>query len=331
MMRMGLKVLALVGLGALSTSCRNFNPKDYTSPQGIAKATRTAVNTGKDWNRCDKLHANPSVQEEYALGGALAIHFVQRGDGLLLKGPGQALHVYLNTVGKNLAAQSARPTLEWTFGVLEDTAQFNAVSAPGGYVFVTRKLLQGVENEAQLAGVLAHEIAHITLKHAIHHYGSVKVNACRLVIGGKLIISDTAAARLMRSVEGDGTLELDQDAGLLGYLSEKTVELVEKGNSREQEFEADRIAVELMLSAGYDPQAYLALLDKTADGGGAFANHPKKKDRQDHIRAHVQSLKKSDGEFSGLATTGLRSPPLSPAFAAVHGGNSTRGVAKDGK
>ena len=331
MMHTGLKVLALVGLGALNTSCRNFNPKDLTTAQGLVRTTNTVVTAGMDLNRCEKLHANPSVQEEYALGGALAINFVQRGDGLLLKGPGQALHVYLNTVGKNLAAQSARPTLEWTFGVLEDTTQFNAMSAPGGYVFVTRKLLQGVENEGQLAGVLAHEIAHITLKHAIRHYGSVKVKTCRLVVGGKVLLDDAWTARLMRGVEGDGTLELDQDAGLLGYLSEKTSELIEKGNTREQEFEADRIAVELMLSAGYDPQAYLALLDKTTDGGGTFANHPKKKERQDHIRAHVQSLKKPDGDFSGLATTGLRSPPLSPAFAAVRGGNNTRGVAKDGK
>ena len=329
MMRTGLKVLALVGLGALNASCRSFNPRELMRPENLVETANTAVAAVQDANRCEKLHANPSVQEEYALGGALAIHFVQRGGGLMLEGQGQALHRYLNTVGKNLAAQSARPTLEWTFGALEDTSQFNALSAPGGYVFVTRKLLQGLENEGQLAGVLAHEIAHITLKHAIRHYGEVKVGTCKLVTLGEAGIPDDWLAMLNASMAGDGTLDLDKKPDLLGYLSEKTIGLLDKGNAREQEFEADRVAVELMLSAGYKPEDYLALLAKTQDEGGFFANHPGKDDRKARIVAHLQTLKKPGGDFSGLATTGLRSPPLGPSFAAVRGGSSTRGVAKD--
>ncbi|AKQ69457.1 Putative Zn-dependent protease [Myxococcus hansupus] len=328
MMRTGWKVLALVGLGALSASCKGFNAAGLTKGDNILGKLSTANTEAK---QCTKLHADPSVKEEYALGGALAIHYVQRGHGLMLDGADDALHRYLNVVGKNLAAQSARPTLEWTFGVLDDTSQFNAMSAPGGYIFVTRKLLQGLENEGELAGVLAHEIAHVTLKHAIRQYGATKVKTCELVTYGEAMLAPAWVKALSAGRNGDGTLDLDNEPGLLGYLSEKTIELMEKGNSREQEFEADRIAVELMLSAGYDPQAYQALLAKTEDGGGTFANHPKKKERQDHIRAHVQSLKQPDGDFNGLATTGLRSPPLSPAFAAVRGGSSTRGVAKDRK
>ncbi len=328
MMRMTLKVLALVGLGALSGSCRSL---EAIRSGDFATAANVAVATTRDVKRCEKLHANPSVQEEYALGGAVAIHFVQRGDGLLLGGQGQALHVYLNTVGKNLAAQSARPTLEWTFGVLEDTSQFNALSAPGGYVFVTQKLLQGLENEGQLAGVLAHEVAHITLKHAIRQYSDVKVTTCRLVVGGKLGLQESSMSRLLQGLEGDGTLDLDKDPRLLGYLSEKTAELLDKGNSQQQEFEADRVAVELMLSAGYNPDDYLALLARTKDGGGFFANHPGKDERSQRIRAHLQALKKPDGDFSGLSADGLRSPPLSPTLAAVRGGSSARGVTKDAR
>ncbi|AEI63047.1 M48 family metalloprotease [Corallococcus macrosporus] len=314
MMRTGWKVLALVGLSAVTTSCKGLNTATLT--QALDKVNTFSVEA----QRCEKMHAAPGVQEEYALGGALAINFVRRGDGLLLSGPDDALHRYVNVVGKNLAAQSARPTLEWTFGVLRDTSQFNAMSAPGGYVFVTRKLLQGLENEGELAGVLAHEIAHVTLKHAIRQYGEAKVKTCTLVTLGESALPPSAVRLLSAGRDGDGSLDLDKDSGLLGYLSEKTIELIDKGNAKEQELEADRVAVELMLSAGYTPDDYLALLAKTTDGGGAFANHPGKDERRDHILAHVQALKQPDGAFRGLATEGLRSPPLSPAFAAVRDG-----------
>ncbi|SDD46792.1 M48 family metalloprotease [Myxococcus virescens] len=328
MMRTGWKVLALVGLGAMTASCKGFNASSLTRGENLLGKLSAASAEAKT---CKKLRAAPSVQEEYALGGALAINYVRRGGGLLLDGPNDALHRYVNVVGKNLAAQSARPTLEWTFGVLQDTSQFNAMSAPGGYVFVTRKLLQGLENEGQLAGVLAHEIAHVTLKHAIHQYGDAKVKTCELVTYGEAVLSPTAVKVLSAGRNGDGTLDLDQDPGLLGHLSEKTIDLIDKGNAKEQELEADRIAVELMLSAGYTPDDYLALLAKTKDGGSTFANHPGKDERRRNILAHVQALKQPAGAFSGLATEGLRSPPLSPAFAAVRGGNDARGVAKDGK
>ena len=81
-------------------------------------------------------------------------------------------------MGKNLASRSTRPTLQWTFGVL-DSEVVNAVSAPGGYVFVTRGLLKRVSNEAALAGVLSHEIAHVTRKDAFAIYQKTKVDQCK--------------------------------------------------------------------------------------------------------------------------------------------------------
>ena len=92
-------------------------------------------------------------------------------------------------MGRNLAAQSSRPTLEWTFGVLKEPHVFNAASAPGGYVFVTRGLLATVEDEAQLAGVLAHEIAHVNLRHALMRYGEVKVTQCRMAVGVQMMMA----------------------------------------------------------------------------------------------------------------------------------------------
>src|SRR5262245_37552316 len=77
-----------------------------------------------------------------------------------------AVHRYVSLVGSVLAQASSRPNLQWTFIVL-DTDGINAFAAPGGFVHITRGALALVENEAELAGVLAHEVIHITEKHTI--------------------------------------------------------------------------------------------------------------------------------------------------------------------
>ena len=76
------------------------------------------------------------------------------------------LQAYVNRVGRWVAAQTERPDLPWHFGVIDSPA-INAFAAPGGYVLVTRGLYEILDNEAQLAGVLGHEISHITGRHAL--------------------------------------------------------------------------------------------------------------------------------------------------------------------
>src|SRR5439155_20230764 len=100
---------------------------------------------------CEKVRKiMPAVEEEYAIGGGIALSWISKNGGILIdpgapSAPQNKLERYVNRVGKNLAAQSGRPTLDWTFGVL-DSDDFNAYSAPGGYVFVTKGLLKQVEN-----------------------------------------------------------------------------------------------------------------------------------------------------------------------------------------
>ncbi|MBZ4423004.1 M48 family metalloprotease [Myxococcus sp. RHSTA-1-4] len=323
-----LKVFAVLGLGVLASSCRGMDlntiARGVTTAGGVAETVGGGVAKVKE---CGKLDVEPSVAEEYALGGALTIHFVQRGNGLMFATEGdKKLHDYLNIVGKNLAAQSLRPTLEWTFGVLNDTEQFNALSAPGGYVLVTRRLLMELDNEGQLAGVLAHEIAHGVLKHAIHKYTAQKVKTCRLVAGGETLLSALGAKALLAALDGDGTLDLDNEPELLAHLAEKTVNSFDDGNGPELEFEADQMAARLMLSAGYDPKDYLGLIDKMTDVKNQ-KNHPKKETRKKKLVAYLETLKGDEGEFPEYASEGLRSPPLKqPDYAVI---KSTTGVAKD--
>ncbi len=79
----------------------------------------------------------------------------------------EAVHKYVSLVGTVLAQASSRPNLNWTFIVL-DTDGINAFAAPGGYMHITRGALALLQNEAELAGVLGHEISHVTGKHTIH-------------------------------------------------------------------------------------------------------------------------------------------------------------------
>ncbi|RKG91701.1 peptidase [Corallococcus terminator] len=246
----------------------------------------------------------------------------------------EQVHVYINTVGRNLAAQSQRPTLTWNFGVLNDTEALNAVSAPGGYVLVSRKLLEQVDNEGQLAGVLAHEVAHVVLKHALHQYASVKVALCKsAAVGG--ILSPRLKQSIDAASKSDGSLDLDADTGMMEHIVKATLKVVMAGNNQNQEFEADEMAVQLMLSSGYDPEQYIALLGKTGNVGGGFSNHPKSKARQDRIRKYLKALSKAQppGSFVELELPAdPKSPELPASFATLKTPDAkSTGVAKDAK
>ncbi|KFE71023.1 M48 family metalloprotease [Hyalangium minutum] len=315
----------VAGLGALTLSCSVI---PATSKQ--AKQERA---------ECQKLAQPPSVEEEYALGGAVALNWVQQGGGLLPLETDEKLVHYVNVVGKNLGAQSQRPTLRWTFGVLKTPESFNAISAPGGYVFVTRGLLQGVENEAQLAGVLAHEIAHITGKHVLTRYGKLKVSQCERAVNSRennKLVSHfglDVTPRFSDELNGvlgkwNGVLDLDHHLELLGNFADSTVkDLTENGLDKNEEYAADEEAVRLLVSAGYDPREYLEFLAKIPDGRNSFAKHPKKVDRVKRLVAMLEGPQQPTADFpEPLASTeGLVQPPLPPEFAASVKSSASRG------
>ncbi|MBN1206752.1 MAG: M48 family metalloprotease [Myxococcaceae bacterium] len=322
------------GLGALALSCGGMRlPSMPGTPDGLLQAAETTVKGLHDTSECDKLDVDVSIKEEYALGGALAINWVQQGGGLMPLEPAgnKALIRYLNIVGRNLGAQSPRPSLEWTFGVLQNGQSIDAVSAPGGYVFVTRALLQAVENEAQLAGVLAHEIAHVTSKHALARYRQVKVTQCRFSIGKKAggelgtqtgvdLTPDGLDFLIGALGEVGSELDLDLHVDLLENLADSSVDtIVENGFGKDDEFAADELAVRLLVSAGYDPREYIEFLSKIPDSRSGFDNHPRKVDRVKRLVALLNAGKETTADFPELpsATAGLVQPPLPPEFSAL--------------
>lgn len=294
--------------------------------EGGVEATRESKEA---YAKCDALAGKPiAFEEERAIGGAVAVSFanqsakhmmidVPAGESADLakkppkefpvpKGEKRDLNVYVNVVGQNLAAMSTRPTLAWTFGVLDDPSP-NAFSAPGGYVFITRGLLTKLDNESQLAGVLAHEIGHVTERHALNLYSGVKVTQCRagaIAKGAVTGARTTAGAIQVAGPWGEalnlstGFLDLDNMTGAaLAKIIDPVIDKVKSGFAADDEFGADRVAIELTVAAGYNPHEYGKLIQKLPESTGMFANHPKNADRLTHITAELTKLQPGDDSF----------------------------------
>ena len=297
-----------------------------------------------------------SYDEERAFGGAVGVRWVSEGGGLTTRADHQALHVQLNKIGRNLAAQSSRPTLPWVFGVLESEG-INAVSGPGGYVFVSEGLLARLDNEAELAGVLAHEIAHITRKHALSEYQKFLVDECRTAARAEGSRPEKEALKGMVSKVGHaaenkvaalvGSLSWGQWGQVLSQVtrsvkgfnideaSESVVRAImngfiesfmKKGFSENDEFAADLDAVELMAAAGYAPDAYVSFLGKLPTKG-LSTPHPSNKDRQKKLVAHLNDLRELGAEQDFTTPVDLSRTaviPLRDELLARRGGSAAR-------
>jgi predicted Zn-dependent protease len=185
--------------------------------------------------------------------------------------PDAALQRYVNQLGRWISLQSARPQLPWTFAVLDDPG-FNAFAAPGGYVFVTKGVIDRVD-EAELAGILAHEITHVTER---HHLNALRSKA-RAGLATQLIGSQ------IRTNSAAGTL-VSQQMLSLGRS------LYTSGLDQGDEFDADRQGVALAAGAGFDPYGLPGVLQQlraeSADNplfALTFSTHPPAQQRLDTL------------------------------------------------
>jgi predicted Zn-dependent protease len=155
--------------------------------------------------------------------------------------PDMALQRYVNRLGRWISLQSARPNLPWTFGVLDDPG-FNAFAAPGGFVFVTKGLVDRVD-EAELAGILAHEITHVTEK---HHLNALRAKA---------------RAGLVTQLLGS-QLRNDIGGAIGAQMLALGKNLYSSGLDQGDEFDADRSGVWLATRAGFDPYGLPSVLQQ---------------------------------------------------------------------
>ena len=125
-------------------------------------------------------------QEELAIGGAVALEAVARFGGLW---ENPEVEKYVATVGAAVASTSDRPDIPYYFGIL-NAEEPNGFACPGGYIFLSKGLLRLVQNEAQLAAVLGHEIAHVTKRHALEQIRRSKVlsGASEVTLQGRAVV-----------------------------------------------------------------------------------------------------------------------------------------------
>ena len=184
------------------------------------------------------------------------------------------LQQYVNNVGRWIASQSERADLPWQFGVL-DAPQLNAFAVPGGTIFITRGLLERMKSEAELAGVLGHEIVHVVKK---HHLKAIQKGAATALAGDALSMAVK-----------------NKNAGANEKLVSFGKEMYSRGLDKGDEFEADRLGVVLAARAGYDAYGLPSVLQtlqamNAQDSGVAlmFKTHPAPGDRLDQLGEKMQ-------------------------------------------
>ncbi len=192
-----------------------------------------------------------------------------------------AVHRYVTLVGTLLVKKSTRPNLPFTFIVL-DTDGVNAFAAPGGFIHITRGALGLMANEAELAGVLAHEIVHVTEKHTI-----------KAIQKGKMV-QITAEESITKNPE------------VWNKLVDVTSDLVLAGFGRNEELESDRDGLAMAEAAGYAPGGLGAFLTRLADRNtgtsekqGLFASHPETKERLAKLDREIKAKKYASAAVLG--------------------------------
>ncbi|HVY05722.1 MAG TPA: M48 family metalloprotease [Burkholderiales bacterium] len=186
------------------------------------------------------------------------------------------LQRYVNDIGVWVALQSDRPNLPWHFGV-NDSDYINAFATPGGFIIVTKGMMKQLRNEAELAGVLGHEIAHVNQK---HHLKALRTTALVNLLGeGVSASTDSKHAQLVKALSGP------------------TKDLYARGLDKSDEFEADRIGVIFATRAGYDPYGLPAVLTTLASADPKdsylallYKTHPLPQARLDKLAPGLTTL-----------------------------------------
>lgn len=224
-----------------------------TPPAGSVTDTAKASEPEFNWK-------NPSKEEEISLGREIAGNLL--GAAPLVKDA--ALQKYVNSVGRWVASQSERPDLPWRFGVIESD-DINAFAAPGGYIMLTKGLYRKLSNEAQLAGVLGHEIGHVVKKHQLK-----VLQKQQLLNIGAGFLSDKYA----------------KDNKLVSKAIGSGAEISARSLDKSAEYEADRLGLSYATRAGYEPYGLtdvLQTLGQTNKNDGSvallFKTHPHPDDR----------------------------------------------------
>jgi predicted Zn-dependent protease len=228
-----------------------------------------------------KTFSDITEEEEYYIGRSVAALILSHYSVYENK----AMTDYVNTVGTAVSYYSERPE---TYGgyhfLILDTDEVNALSAPGGLIFITKGLLKRCTNEEMLASVLAHEIAHVTAKHGLRSIKNSRLIEAFGIIGEQ-------------AVQKYGSEQLQKLTAVFeGALGDVVETLIERGYDRKYEYEADINAVQTALNTGYNPfglRDFLATMTvdfPESEDKGWFKTHPRAEDRIARVEREIDGI-----------------------------------------
>lgn len=216
-------------------------------------------------------------QKDIAIGQRYAPKVEKELDGRIVN---EALQNYIDSVGQRIARVCHRPDLEYHFTALEHES-INALALPGGYVFITKGMLQKLTTEAQLAGILAHEVAHVVARDSMAALSRKRAVDLLLMA---LATQDTPAGAMRAASLTRLFLDLQY--------------------SREDEYEADWAGLDYMVQAGYDPHGMIETMqmlqrEQKARPIEFFSTHPNPANRMKYL---TQRIETKYSNFTGLKT-----------------------------
>lgn len=218
-----------------------------------------------------------TVQEEIALGLQSAPQMAEQFGGL---DPDEQLQAMIDEIGQRVVAASEAADTEYPFDfhVLADTETVNAFALPGGQIFVTRALLNVMETEGEIAGVLGHEIGHVVGRHSAEQI---------------------AKSQLIQGLAGAAGVGLydpqNPESATAAQMAQVVGAMVTMKYGRDDELQSDRLGVRFMADAGYDPRALIGVMEAlSAASGGArqpefMSTHPDPGNRIQEIQEAIEA------------------------------------------
>lgn len=248
----------------------------------------------------EKASETITPEEEYYIGRSVAASIATQ---FPVDHGNLQMTTYLNNICETLVMNSDKPYLfKGYYVVILDTDEINAMATPGGHIFVSRGLIDCTDSEDALAAVLAHEVAHVQLGHSVSAIKASRVRSAVSSTTKAVAVTSIAVANERAGAYGvklsDKEMKKVMEAvDTFSDMSNEVVKtLVNTGFSKEQEFEADKNALYILQSAGYDPYAMLDMLgqlEESPSNSGWGSTHPSPKDRIKKVNKELTAMQKA--------------------------------------
>jgi len=226
----------------------------------------------------------PATKDEYYIGRAVAANILAVYKPYTVS---PELTKYVNLICQALVINSNYSAVYNGYHVMVlDSREINAFSTPGGHIFITKGLIDIVPSEDALAGIIAHELAHIMLKHGMKMIDDMKI----------VSQADEMAGRAAAFSGNENARIVSFRNAVNGYFDA----MIKSGYSQPQEIEADTLAVKLLAVTGYDPRGLLEILNilKTVQSGGINNTHPSPAQRIVNLQGQIAGFKTADNGSS---------------------------------